>query len=558
VVVALTLVLALGAALATTPTLPVSEIRVGDVGYALTVERGTRIDRFEVEVLDVLQNVGMPFPLILIRASGPLIDRSGGVASGMSGSPVYIRDRLIGAIGFGFNNADHTLALVTPIEAMLRALPEQLSAQLTPHLPEGAVPVKTPLVMGGFSGRSVERMGALMRSVSDTIEILPIQTGPRTTGVTGADLAPGSAFGVMLVQGDFTVGSIGTLTYRDGDRVLGFGHPFLQRGAMDMILTPATISTIVRSQAFPFKLGSTGVEVLGTISQDRPAAVGGTVGARASMLPIELRVTYAGETRSYSFEVVRDEILTPNLTAIVLLDAFDFALERLGSGDATLRWRIELDGFEPVVIQDRISDLQDVSAFAAFLGGLPLAQLTLNQYAEPGLRTLTFDVELSDDVSLAEATEAIPDRERIRAGESMAVAVRIQPYRRSAEVKTLLVPIPGDVGPGLFTFTVRGGGAAPRQVGDDENGGVISQFRSFGELVSALRDRVRTDELVAEYFDETGRRNVIARLEVPFVLIGRHTVEVFVIDSESPPAAPGRPGRVEPDREAPQPPPPDR
>lgn len=533
----LTLLLASVTALASTPTMPVSEIRIGDVGHALTVERGTRIDRFEVEVLDVLHDVGMPFPLILVRASGPLIERSGGIAAGMSGSPVYIRGRLIGAIGFGFREADHTLALVTPIEAMLRALPGVLASQIGPYLPAGAVPVKTPLVMGGFSGRSLERMGELMRSVSDTIHVLPVQTGPRATGVTGADLVPGAAFGVMLVQGDFTVGSIGTVTYRDGDRILGFGHPFLRRGEMDMVLTPATISTIVRSPVFPFKLGSTGVEVLGVISQDRPAAVGGTVGARASMLPVSLRVTYAGETRDYRFEVVRDQILTPTLTAIVLLDAFDFALERIGSGDARVRWRIELEGFDPLVISDRISDLLDVSAFAAFLGGLPLAQLTLNPYAEPGLRRLSFEVELSDEVSLAEATEAVPDRERIRAGESMAVAVRIQPFRREAQVMTLLVPIPAGIEPGVFTFTVRGGGAAPSRVGDEENGndGVIARFRTFAELVDALRERVRTDELVAEFFDERGRRVLLARLEVPYVLIGRHDLEVVVINGEDQP-----------------------
>ena len=214
------------------------QVSAGQSGYALTAGAGNVIERFPVEIIALQNDVGIGFPLILIKASGEFIEEVGGVAAGMSGSPVYLpldgEDTLIGAIGYVFPSSDHALALVTPIDVMRDVLSETQTANFSDILPfneaafEGlgeAQPVSTPLLMSGSSPRVLKQLEPLFgeRVAPYAAQVTPLGTNNES----GYSLEPGSAISVQLVRGDVTVAGVGTLTDISDEQILAFGHsPF--------------------------------------------------------------------------------------------------------------------------------------------------------------------------------------------------------------------------------------------------------------------------------------------------------------------------------------------
>lgn len=214
-------------ALARTPLMPVENLKAGMRGYAKTVISGDTIETFPVEVLGVTGSDSMGYQ-ILIRASGEVMARSGGIAQGMSGSPVYIDGRLAGAIAYGTAFTDPHYCLLTPIQDMLDILdkPEpHRNAAAAPLLPKG-----TPLLAGGFTPAGISALQDGLQPYGLTVA----DTGVSGTYSSDKDLEPGSSVGAALIQGDLTLGALGTVTWTDErGRILAFGHPFMKRGAAD-------------------------------------------------------------------------------------------------------------------------------------------------------------------------------------------------------------------------------------------------------------------------------------------------------------------------------------
>ncbi len=304
IVVVLVVLLALSTVTAaesgtSTEIMPLSDVRSGMSGVGRTVLRGREIQEFDVEVISVLEDGNMGQSLILIKVSGDLIDQSGGIASGMSGSPIYIDGKLIGAIGYGWQMSDHRIGMVTPIEDMLNLFEldkiEREGEKLDLKIPirigeksynkiyfsksnetineEGvmvATPVQTPLLVSGLRGRAKERLAQELEEYN----IKPVSGGGIYNGQESGDLEAGSAVSVQLLRGDMNVSAIGTLTYRDGDDILAFAHPFLSIGDANYLLADAYIHQTIGSIQIPFKLGSPG-NLHGVINQDRRAGISG-------------------------------------------------------------------------------------------------------------------------------------------------------------------------------------------------------------------------------------------------------------------------------------------
>src|SRR5690554_5291234 len=333
---------------------PLEAVQPGLRGTAKTVVRGTEIETFEVEFLGVMRDAGPAGDLILIRASGDVIDRTGGIAAGMSGSPVYIGEQLVGAIAYAYSLSDHRIGFVTPIRDMLEVLrmlePDREAAPAVPADEPGATdggpaagplagtgevsvrevilaeswqeagelareappgtmvfaPVRAPLLASGFSSRAFARLGEDLRAFN----LVPVQAGGQAPPEAAAApaLEPGSAFGVQLVRGDVSLTSIGTVTYVEDDRFVGFGHSFLDRGPVDYVTTSAYIHYVVPSIDFPFKIGSV-LEPVGALAQDRGAGVAGRNGQTPRMIPVTVSVQDLdrGVTRTTNFEVAADE-----------------------------------------------------------------------------------------------------------------------------------------------------------------------------------------------------------------------------------------------------------
>lgn len=278
-----------------TPMMKIGEVRPGMRGEAHTVIKGQAVVTFPVTVVSVLPRKGIPKHLILIRAEGPIIEKTGGIAAGMSGSPVFINGKIVGAIGYGWNFSDHRLGLVTPLEDMIAVFDwkDVKPAFYKPPLPEpstvspdvsssdissGDIPSADaePLVTLFADGMSQRAIAGLSSAFNGKILAMGSGMAENLPPVeTVRKMNPGEAVGVMLAWGDVSLGATGTLTAvsKDG-RFLAFAHPFINNGAVAYPLTRAWVHDVVPSIESPFKLG-TPMSIIGTVTQDRPQAIGG-------------------------------------------------------------------------------------------------------------------------------------------------------------------------------------------------------------------------------------------------------------------------------------------
>lgn len=560
-------------AAATSPLMPTAELRPKMRGVARTVVRGTAVESFDIEVLSVIPGAGASGDLILVRASGPLIRKTGGIAAGMSGSPVFIDGRLVGAIGFGWAFADHSLGLVTPIESMLRALPEPR----TEHRGTTRRALQQPVYVAGRRidevaiASSLDGARSLERSGAGTIAMIPLAVpllvsglGPRAaqllttelgplgvTPIAGAsggstdarpDLVPGSAVGVQLIRGDLNVLSIGTLTYRQGDTLLAFGHPFLNRGRTGYLLTGAIIHEVVQSASFPFKIGSAGAP-LGIISEDRRAAIGGRVGILPPMVGIRavVRDGDRGRTVTVGTRIVRDPQLGPLLALISALEAVDRALDRVGEGTARVRLTLRGRGLDSVVRENVFYHPRDVGSAAMLELPEGLRLLFSNEFVRTTPVDVTIEVDVQQSRQTAAVIEAEVDHTRVRRGDTIGVRVTFRPFQGTPETRTVEVVVPEGFPTGGATVLVRAGG---RPMPEQGLPALLTleppepPVGSAADQLSAFVDRDRNTDIVVELIpgaarfpDATGGtagRATRVRTSTPWVIRGRVQVPITV------------------------------
>ncbi len=579
---------------------PVDEVRPGLLGYGLTVVEGTRVERFEVEILGVVRGAGPAGDLILVRVFGPALDAYGGIAAGMSGSPVYVAGKLLGAIGFGFEFSDHSVGLVTPIGDMLEVMrlldregaPQEPgsagddlgsatspgarasgaagrggadgegpaparyqrlawaasareAARLAGQVPAGTavmVPVATPVMVSGFGPRTfmwvrrwLSRYGLMVvpggAAVSGRVPepvggARPGGAG-RQTGAGGGpseaavSLEPGSALGVSLVRGDVELTAIGTVTYVEGERFVAFGHPFLQKGSVDFFAAPAFIHRTVKSVQVPFKVGSA-LEPMGTLAEDRRAAVAGRIGPQpdALELVVEVRDLSSGRRRTLTSQVVRDDLLSVPLVAVAGLEALDRGLDRIGPGTAHAIYRIYGSGLpgSGVYVQDN-AYFSRLDISARLLGDVldTLQTLLFNRIQDLDIRRVELAVDVDSRQRTAAIVRAQPLSDRVLPGQSVRIEVELLGYRGEREVRVVNLEVPEGVGPGRVTVTVRGGagtgpgalseletlltgGQEPNDeagLGTPEEGEVPT---SLEKLLELLDGREKNNQLIAEFY----------------------------------------------------------
>lgn len=491
---------------------PLEAVEKGLVGVGRTVVSGTQVEEFGVELLAVLTGQGPSNSLVMVRVFGPLVERTGGIAAGMSGSPVYVDGKLLGAIGYGFEMADHTIGLVTPAADMLAVLdlvgrPAKKSAALgegasrgirastatndkkdavlvggqliegvalAANLAEAAVlreqlpptvgvaaPVATPLMIGGLSPRAATFLQPFLSRWS----MMAIPAGQAVSGQPTPSLEPGAAFGVQLVRGDVNVTALGTVTHAGATDFVGFGHPFLNKGTVDLYATGAYIHEIVDSIQVPFKVG-TPLDAVGRLTQDRAAGVAGTVGGEPETIEVRVQVMdrTLERTRHLRAQVVRDDSLTVPLLAATLLQAVDQALDRIGQGTARVDVFLEGEGLPGPVTRDNLFfSSQDIAVTA--LGELLHAVQTLltNELSAVQLTSLSLTVLVDEERRTARVERAVSAESQVRAGETLAVEITMRPFRQEPVVCVVELQVPADTPPGQATVAVRGGGyGAPR------------------------------------------------------------------------------------------------
>jgi hypothetical protein len=372
---------------------PVSQLKPGMRGYGLTVFKGTKIERFEVEVVGVLDNALYGYPLVMIMMrGGPITERGAMVIAGMSGSPIFIEGKIVGALAYGFGFPKEPVALVTPLEAMLTNLHPRAESQLadlrsghmirkpvriagvryagvyigheqptTPNV-AWARPLMTPIMVSGVSPRTMKYLEAMLQRHGFTPLMAPSGGTAKQVPVR---FEPGAAVATPLATGDIDLSAIGTLTYRKGDYVLAFGHPFFGVGAVEMPMHAAEIVDVFSSYARSFKLGNR-AQPLGAIYYDGAFAVAGRMGQRAKMIPMTARITNPARAvqREFTCEVFNHPMFTGEIALTAALEFLDRVHFEMGEASATVRWRLQTRPFGEIRYENRVAT-RDSLAFAA-------------------------------------------------------------------------------------------------------------------------------------------------------------------------------------------------
>ncbi len=489
---------------------PLAKIRPGMTGTAYTVVSGAKIQPFQVKFLGVLSGDGAVQNLLLVQVSGKALEEFGGIAAGMSGSPVFVRGKLVGAIGYGFQNADPQYGLVTPIEDMMRLLEYNKSDRSQPQVfkwrqggfagsrgvvvgmrspgPEWleAKPVATPVCIAGLGERAYQSLvQAMPKDLIHTVRV----PGTAGSSAKGTKLRPGSAIGIQLVTGDYQVTAIGTLTWIQGNRFLAFGHPFMNKGQVDYYVCAAEIYKTIPSTVFPFKLGGP-LDPVGRLNQDRSAGIAGIFGEKPDSLEVKIEVTDLGkdEKRTFRFYPVHDESLLKELVVSGALEAVDRVLDRIGTGTARVQMKITGEGFAPI-IRTNLFYGQDVAA-SSFKELIRLLDTLLgNEFQPVRLSIIDLEVIVSPERKTARILELAKPAKKYKPGEKIRLDVPIRPYRGKDETIPVWVTLPAKAKPGRWLLTVRGGGEAVIS-GEtkQEEKSALAEWAKTGSLQELIND----------------------------------------------------------------------
>ena len=441
-------------ALARTPLMPVENLKAGMRGYAKTVISGDTIETFPVEVLGVTGSDSMGYQ-ILIRAGGQVMERSGGIAQGMSGSPVYIDGRLAGAIAYGTAFTDPHYCLLTPIQDMLDILdkPEPHRNAAAPLLPKG-----TPMLAGGFTPAGLSALRDGLQPYGLTVA----DTGVSGTYSSDKNLEPGSSVGAALIQGDLTLGALGTVTWTDErGRILAFGHPFMKRGDADFFLTKTWVLASLPNLQTAYKVGNIGAAA-GTISQDRNAGIAGQIGRLPAYIPLYVSVSDATRSRNGSarVKIVNDDELAPKLAASVLTSQAAKIADHGTGGSARILFDITaLDSKGELLHISRENMFFDK---AALMKQLPaelqetVQVLLQNKLEKVRITNIDVNVDASTESLIAEIKKVAVQEKEPKPGETIHLKVTLKPYRGQEFVRTVGYKLPKDAS-GEVRLNVRGG-----------------------------------------------------------------------------------------------------
>lgn len=490
-----------------TETIGIEEITPGLRGEWRTVVSGTDVQSFELEVLGISENFLGPGRPVIICHALDAENRLSGPVAGMSGSPVYFEGRLAGAYAAGYTwSKEQAVIAVTPIADMLEIwespaqtagkvrpwrAPERLGMGFGPGVQVASGPPllsvqPLPMLAGGFSARTLELFREPLRARG--LELMAAPSG--SSGREDLTLQPGDPLAAVLMTGDFAVAATGTVTWRDGDKLLGFGHPFFQLGEVAIPMAGAEVVTVVRSLPLSFKLAQAG-PVVGSIVQDRLTGVAGEIGPVPEMIRYGVTTTDAeGKVQAYGGELFQHEAVTPVLAAMGLLQALTETVETGQQQTAFVDGEIRLVGQEPILLRE--VGIGSGGALAMALRVLEdLDRLAGNPYGPVEFESITFETRL-EPTWLLSSVEAIHlEAGWVRAGERITAAVRLRDYRGEVRTQRVSFELPREVGAGEKLAVLALDAAKAREFLEGEE----PRVRDFDDLVTQMRERPAPDRL---------------------------------------------------------------
>jgi hypothetical protein len=525
------------------------EVKIGMTGIGKTIVAGDVISEFSVDVLGVIDQPGTLSDFIVVRVSGEAIGRSGGIAQGMSGSPIYIGGKLVGALSRAatWSKEIMPIGLVTPIEPMLEVLDSAKTVSAAPigdsvlgavelierafrpsvkevaALPNAifAYPVSSPLVAVGLSGRSLSVLmggetssprprGTLADFLAPSslapeikglsslgLNLLPLAGAALATGAAATKgLTPGGSLGVGLVTGDISVGSLGTVTYVDGSAVIGFGHPFLSNGSSVFPLTTVSIVDTMKTLDASFKLGTLG-EPIGVISEDRAAAIGGRVGGTASTIALEIEISDLDRSahRTLAANLVNERRLVPELVLAAGFEAIDTTLDRIGAGTVEVSYEIRGDGMpSPLHRRDTFVSTSDIALYPPWQLAEIVAYLQYNEFADPKITQISASMQVTSELRAIRIEGLGLDSVVYTPGDTIRFVLRLQTFQGEEVVKSGELAIPEDLMADELVVRAYGG---PRRI---ERAEMPESFAGLADAIQHLETIPTYETVTVELF----------------------------------------------------------
>jgi len=512
----------------------IDDITPGMKGYGKTVFSGRKIEVFSIEVLGVLKNWEARSDMILVKMTGGPLYKTG-IIAGMSGSPVYIKNKLVGAVSHGWSFAKEAIAGVTPISEMLNVLKMEhqgkdtnlagkkhstWSAQLDAQTPEvidelisqgmllegplsqngiardpftiNLVPIHTPIMVSGFDNRSLKRLNPLFGKLGWFPFQGNIKGGTDTLNKIDKFL-PGSAIAVEMIRGDLSASAIGTVTYRDGNDILAFGHPLIQTGVTDLPMSTAYVYTILSSQSTSAKMAVPG-NVIGRIIQDRRAAIAGRIGEFTQMIPCQVEVKGSLNVK-YNFDIVHDVFLTPNLFQMAVESALLGTEKSLGEKLVNLRLDVNMAGREKPVTVENVFYEPGPSWFPIFRIVHPLAALLNNPFKTVEIESIKLAADILDADNTASVESIRVDKKWISPGDEVSLHIKLRPFTKEYVTIPVKIKVPDDVTRGSrINITVCDAGISTALGKSGSRGRLIPT--NFEQLVDYIEDEENNKDLI--------------------------------------------------------------
>jgi SpoIVB peptidase S55 len=510
-----------GGATARPDTLPISQIHRGMKGYGLTVFEGTRPERFDVEVIDVLKNFRPRQDLILIKTKHPRLEVAK-VVAGMSGSPIYLENKMVGAYAYGWSFGSEPVAGVTPIDNMIedlqRPLPEKIfgwplksgaakpdggkhalndagrfrgsrydlqehaAALAQRSAPAGAItaaPVATPLLVGGMSNGAI----ALARDLLSPLGMEPLQAGG---GGAPDPTAPkryedGGAIGVQLIRGDMSAMGLGTVTRVEGDKLVAFGHPMMEAGVTALPTSIGKVLWFLASDQRSFKIGM-GVRDVGALIQDRQASITISHTAQAPVVPLKVAIKGMPglPSSNWNFEIAHEKFMTPSFMAVAIGSAMQAVANERQDVSWTAVSKLRVRGFGELKLED----------YGVAMGGTPeagefarsnlvrAAGSILNNPWQPALiegAEVEIELHYARDILRLRGAELLEPE--VDPGQPARIRVTLVPYSGPEQTRILSVPLPGHLAGQTVSLEIAPGYTEEREVAAPD---------SLGDMVANL------------------------------------------------------------------------
>ncbi len=519
------------------------DLQPGMKGTGKTCYQGTKPEEFQVEILGVLHGVSPGASVVLARFSGSPIDRVG-IFEGMSGSPVYIDGKLLGAVAYSFTFAKEAIGGITPITQMVAAFSDtpvpptegkvffkksrlwnySLPLPATPHgsaqlpvipnqvmqkpLPEvfgghSLVPIATPLSMGGFHPKVLKvfepQFRAMGMSVLQGAGRVNLAVAPESAlDSANPPLEPGSNIVVSLVRGDLDVSAGGTVTHVDGNRLYAFGHSMYSLGFTELPMHTAKAIIVFPSLESSFKILEMG-ELAGTIRQDRGRGIYGIVGEKPQMVPLRVHLTTSrGYKEEFKYELAKDSLLTPLLVNLTIYNTIVASERAQGIITLKIKGTINIRNQESVEVNNRFSSDNEAPGAAALSVAVPVNYLMAPGYKDLDIQDIDLEISAQENDEAALLDSIRFERTEVKAGELLDVEFSYKQINGEMIRETYPVRIPENASPGELTMLVADG--ATLMTMDEREEGEDLIPRDLTQLIKFINNLRKNDHLYVRFF----------------------------------------------------------